>query len=148
MVSHQRGAVFPYFLLAYLGLSLMVAGGNFYTSHQAKRLKEMELLFVGNQYRQAIESFYQVQKTYPKNVDELINDPRFINRHHLRRPYRDPITGSPDWLILYSEDGKIVGVASSNTKEPVKKSNFSIKNNSFSGSKSYQDWQFIYLPAL
>src|SRR5207237_7930193 len=71
----------------YLGLLIIVAvmgaglaaTGTFF-SHAAQREKERELLFVGDQYRQAIGSYYRHSPgtgAYPKKLEELIEDKRF-----------------------------------------------------------------------
>src|SRR5712671_7176926 len=87
----------PAFLLqrgfTYLGVLLIVAVmgfglaafGELY-SHASQREKERELLFIGDQFRNAIESYYNKSpgaKLYPKKVEELLEDKRFpMPQHH------------------------------------------------------------------
>src|ERR1051325_8468823 len=47
-----------------------------------QREKEQELLFVGNQFRQAIGAFYEgtpgAAKQFPKKLEDLLQDQRYI----------------------------------------------------------------------
>ena len=102
----------PAFLLqrgfTYLGVLVIVAlmgfglaaFGELY-SHAAQREKERELLFVGDQFRNAIASYYNKSpgaKVYPRKLEDLLEDTRFpMPQHHLRRVYNDPMTGKADW---------------------------------------------------
>jgi type II secretory pathway pseudopilin PulG len=84
-----------------LGVLLMVAATGAglaaigeLASHALQREKEAELLFVGDQYREAIASYYRAQKTYPGKLDDLLEDKRApMPRRHIRKLYRDPMTG-------------------------------------------------------
>ncbi|NWG87725.1 MAG: type II secretion system protein [Hydrogenophilaceae bacterium] len=114
-----------------------------------KREKERELLFVGDQYRRAIESFWQAspkgQERLPKNFDELLKDPRFPDtRRHLRRAYRDPITGQVAWGLVKAPDGGIAGVYSLSEAESMKVANFPPGYESFETVPSYRQWVFQF----
>ena len=146
MLKHESGAVFPYFLIFCFILFSGVYGANLYGSHQVRRLKEAQLLFVGDQFCQAIKSYYLERKVYPDTLDELISDSRFINKHHLRKLYKDPITGEADWTLLFSNKQKIIGVASKSNAQPIKRSGFSELYKNFNNASHYSDWKFIYKP--
>jgi type II secretory pathway pseudopilin PulG len=148
----QRG--FTYFgvliIVAVMGMGL-AAFGELY-SRSAQREKERELLFVGNEYRQAIASYYAAgpdgTKTFPKKLEELVEDKRFQTpRHHLRRLYRDPITGTTEWGLIEIEGGGITGVYSRSEETPVKSGNFYARDKAFEDTLTYKDWVFGYSPA-
>ena len=87
------------FLVSVLGLLLALVGRNWQTA--VAREKEAQLLFVGDQYRSALTSYYRMtpgsEKRYPPQLQDLLRDPRFPNTvRHLRRLWPDPAsTSSP-----------------------------------------------------
>jgi type II secretory pathway pseudopilin PulG len=137
-------------VVAVMGMGL-AAFGELY-SRSAQRDKERELLFVGNEFRQAIAAYYQKSpgtKAYPKTLDELVEDKRFpVPQHHLRRVYRDPMTGSAEWgLVPAPGDAGIMGVHSRSEDAPVKSGNFDRRDAAFQDAPSYKDWVFFYSPS-
>jgi type II secretory pathway pseudopilin PulG len=135
--------------LAFGGATLAAAGG--LASHAAQREKERELLFIGNQYRQAIAAYYQRSpidgRRYPEKLEELVEDRRsLVPQRYLRRLYPDPITGSPDWGVVESPEGGIMGVYSRSAAAPIKSGNFSARDQAFTEAARYSDWQFVYAP--
>ena len=132
-------------LVAAMGAGLLAYGQM--ASHAAQREKEAELLFRGNQYRQAIEAFYRKDRTYPRKLEELLEDRRYPNPvHHLRKLYTDPITGQAEWGLLEGPGGGIMGVYSKSEDAPVKTGGFDLANKTFADAKRYADWQFFYAP--
>ena len=154
----------PRFLLrraegfTYLGVLLLVAIMGFglaafgeLHSHAAQRDKEQELLFIGAQFRDAIASYYNKSpgaKSYPKKLEELVEDKRFpMPQHHLRRVYRDPMTESVDWAVVEAPGGAgIMGVHSRSEEAPIKTGNFAAAEATFEGAENYSKWAFIYSP--
>jgi hypothetical protein len=68
-------------------------------------------------------------------------------QHHLRRIYRDPLTGSVDWALVEAPGGAgIMGVHSASTQAPIKTGNFAARDAAFEGAAKYADWQFVYVP--
>jgi len=133
------------FLVAVLGLGLAALGSVWSTLNQ--REKEAELLFIGDQYRRALISYYRLgpglDKHYPKKLADLLRDPRFPNTvRHLRRFWPDPISGG-DWALLRDEEGGIKGVHSTSTATPRKTAGFSRENAAFEGASQYADWAFV-----
>ena len=117
-----------------------------------QRERERELLFIGNQFREAIASYAAATpggvSQFPKTFSDLLEDKRFPNiRRHLRRVYADPMTGAPDWTLLM-EQGAIVGVASRSTRLPLKRGNFASSDREFANAASYADWKFLTGPVL
>ena len=66
---------------------------------EARREREQELIFRGNQYARGIFLFQQKMGRYPVSVKEMIesNGMRF-----LRKPYRDPMTRSGNWRFVHA----------------------------------------------
>jgi len=118
----------------------------------AQREKETELLFVGNQFREAIGLYYQrtpgAVKTYPKRLEDLLLDQRYpAKQRYLRKIFRDPMTGEAKWGIVAASGVGIAGVYSLGLEVPLKKSNFRLADRAFEDSESYSEWQFVYTPA-
>ena len=132
-------------MVAAMGAGLAVYGQM--ASHAAQREKEAELLFRGNQYRQAIQSYYKKDQKYPRALAELLEDRRYPNpAHHLRKLHADPITGRPEWGLMEAPGGGIMGVYSKSEEAPIKTRGFTLANKTFADAKRYADWQFFYTP--
>ncbi len=117
-------------------------------SQRRKLDREAELLFRGQSYVRAIRSYYDVEdpvKHYPRNLDDLLLDSRFIHKRHIRRLYNDPITGE-EWVLVRAADGGIAGVVSASDTAPVKRANFPKGLETFEGAGSYADWVFEFVP--
>jgi type II secretory pathway pseudopilin PulG len=137
------------FLVAGLGVAMAALGTMWHSV--AQREKERDLLFVGDQYRRAIESFWTVPlpvgtpRRLPKNFAELLVDPRFPQTvRHLRRVYRDPMTANGEWGLLNGPDGGIAGVFSLSEGTPFKRKNFPLAYAQFEAAQSYRDWVFRF----
>lgn len=133
------------FLVTLLGLLLAAVGTTW--SMRSQREKEAELLFIGDQYRRALISYYRLgpgpDQHYPKKLEDLLYDPRFPNTvRHLRRLWPDPITAG-DWALLRDEVGGIKGVHSRSTAKPRKTAGFSRENAAFEDASHYADWLFV-----
>lgn len=135
-------------IVAITGAALAAAGGLW--SHAAQRERERELLFVGEQYRQAIALYYWrtpgVVHEYPKSLEVLLEDKRYpMPQRYLRRIYRDPMTGTTDWGIVEAPGGAgIMGVYSKSEEIPIKSGNFPQRWASFEMARSYTDWKFVF----
>lgn len=134
------------FLVAGLGIAMAALGTMWHTAVQ--REKEKELLFIGNQYRQALDSFWKLTppggvRRLPKSLDELLTDPRYPNAvRHLRKIYRDPMTGNTEWGMLLDENGGILGIHSLSDGNPFKRSGFAAGLENLQDAASYRDWIF------
>jgi type II secretory pathway pseudopilin PulG len=136
-------------LIAVLGAGMAAYGE--IASHAAQREKEQELLFVGNQFRQAIGAYYErtpgAVKRFPQTLEELLQDKRHpMPQRHLRRLYADPITGKPQWGITPAPEGGIMGIHSPSEAPPIKTSGFAARDRAFDGAGRYADWHFMYIP--
>jgi type II secretory pathway pseudopilin PulG len=133
------------------GISLMAAVDIWQMQRQRER--EEQLIFVGEQYRQAIRKYYYSSPigsphTLPSSLEALLDDERYpIRVRHLRRLYPDPITGNSQWGEIKAGD-RIAGVYSLSESQPIKQAGFSPANENFVDSSSYQDWVFTFNGAL
>ncbi len=147
--SKQQGFAYLWtlMLVAFMGIGLAIGGDLYATSLQ--REKERELLFVGHQFRAAIERYMKanaggVQGVYPASLDDLLKDPRFPGmQRYLRRIYRDPITGKSEWGPVM-QNGRLVGVYSLSERAPIKQDNFDDADRTFRHKQRYADWKFTY----
>ena len=133
-------------LVAGMGLSLALAAQVWRTSLQ--RDKEAQLLFAGNQIREAITRYYArspgATKQFPARLEDLLKDNRFPQTvRHLRRIYIDPVTGKPEWALVMAPGGGIRGVRSLSNAEPLKVAGFAERDAAFSGAKRYSEWVFV-----
>jgi type II secretory pathway pseudopilin PulG len=143
--ARQRGLALLALLIALMLMSIALAGALDVWSLQVRREQEKQLLFVGDQYRQAILRYYRVGRVYPASVDDLLNDTRFPKpMHHLRQAYPDPITGKNDWLFAREGD-RIYGVYSSSEAPTIKRAEFPRRYADFENEETYGGWKFIYL---
>lgn len=131
------------FMVAILAGGLALVGEMWHTS--ARREKEAELLFVGHEYRKAIERYYLAGPArYPHSLEELVKDPRQpATARYLRKLYPDPITGK-EWALIKAPDDGIWGVHSVSDSAPLKTSGFKARDAGFEGAKRYSDWKFIH----
>ncbi len=133
------------FVLAIIGISLGAAGK--YWQNVMARDREEELLFRGDQYRLAIERYYYAlpgRPQYPPSVEELLKDSRTpTGKRHLRRQYKDPMTGEDFELLRDQLSKRIIGVYSKSEKTPLKQTNFPDQYINFEGKEKYSDWQFL-----
>jgi len=147
----QRGFTYLGVLLLTLLLSLTAAVAGAVWQLAAQRERERELLFVGQQYRDAIEQYLRrtppgtspVARRLPRQLADLLQDPRFPGTvRHLRRAYPDPMGPAAEWGLLRSVDGGIAGVYSTVARVPIKRSNFPA-GMAFANARSYRDWRFV-----
>ncbi|CAH0351544.1 hypothetical protein AQB9606_02206 [Aquabacterium sp. CECT 9606] len=115
-------------LLAALGQSWAI---------EARRQREMELVFRGEQIKAALLSYQEASptlpKTFPTRLEDLIEDQRGPDiKRHLRHLWPDPITGSTTWGLV-REGGFIRGVYSTSDRQPLRAPQ---------GISSYREWRF------
>jgi type II secretory pathway pseudopilin PulG len=146
----QRGAILMLLLVmvVVLGLAASMAGQSWRTTMQ--RAREVELLWRGQQYQQAIASYYAIKRgpqMFPAKLEHLLRDPRFPDVvRHLREPYNDPMTGEELELITDPAQ-RIIGVRSSSDLEPFQQDGFPEELDKLKGKSSYREWEFVFVPA-
>ena len=146
----ERGFTYIALLIAIalMGAGLGLAGSIWSTD--AKRERELDLLFAGDQIRHAIMSYHDESPAgqpsrFPAKLDDLVQDRRWpVTKRHLRKIFIDPMTNSHEWQLVRAPDNTIMGVNSSSEAEPLKRSGFPDDYANFSGAKTYRDWQFVY----
>lgn len=133
------------FAIAIAGIAL--AGTGVLWQLESRREKEKELLFIGEEYRHAIGSYYNKSpgavKQFPEKLEDLVHDKRFPNPiRHLRRLYRDPMMAGSEWELI-REQGRISGVASRSLDKPLKIAGFPPEQADFEDAASYAEWRFV-----
>ena len=132
--------------LAIIGIGLSATSEVWTQSRQ--REKEEELLFVGNQFRQAITRFYiqspPAGRRFPMTLEELVDDVRAPDKpaHHLRKLYPDPMTNGAPWGEIRLPSGQLVGVYSQSVDAPFKVFGFALRDKDFLDKEHYADWIF------
>ncbi len=150
---HQQGFTYLALLFAVAIAGAVFAAIGVVWSQANQREKEAELLFVGNQFRQAIAVYYQrtpgTLKRYPQKIENLIEDGRYLaTQRYLRKLYADPMTGKTEWGFVMAPEGGIMGVYSLSTGKPIKNAGFAQADEAagFAKAASYADWRFAYAP--
>lgn len=141
--------------MAYLGLILSLALMSIAAlatmqvhSFMQRRVAEEDLLFIGQQFQQALISYANATPSgmlrAPTSLDDLLRDPRYPQpRRHLRQLYPDPMNLQDDWGLVLSPDGKgIIGIYSKSDRVPIKIAQFPVSLRDFEGKKSYREWVF------
>lgn len=143
----QRGYTYVLALAAVVIVSIFAEAASLLTSRTVQAGKETELIFRGLAYRNAIKSYHQSGGNFPRNLEDLLKDPRSPNRRHIRALYLDPMAKEgQEWLLIRAADGSIAGVASKSKQEPLKKTNFPKGLEKFENVVSYSEWIFEYIP--
>jgi type II secretory pathway pseudopilin PulG len=145
----ESGFTYLWTLMAVAMLGVGLATAAEIHSIATRREQERELIFIGHQFRAALRSYNHAQlragrREYPANLEELLKDNRFPGiRRHLRRIYKDPITGESEWGVVLVA-GRIVGVHSLSQEHPLKQDGFEPDDAAFRGQERYSDWIFTY----
>jgi type II secretory pathway pseudopilin PulG len=146
-LRREAGFTYVVLLFAVAIASIAMAGTGTLWQMESRREKEMELLFIGEQYRMAISSYYAKtpggEKQYPVKLEDLILDKRFPNPvTHLRRLYRDPMMADGQWELI-RQQGRILGVASRSIDRPIKIAGFLPVQEGFETAEKYSGWRFL-----
>lgn len=130
--------------VALIGIGLAITGDVWRTT--AQREREDELLFIGGEFRRALNAYYEGSsgaKRFPPTLEALLRDERYSTvRRYLRKMYVDPMTGQAQWGVVRRPDGAIVGVYSLSGARPLRTANFSASEEEFAGKRSYTEWVF------
>ncbi len=130
-------------------LAILAAAVSELVSYEVRHDKEMELLFRGGAYARAIGAYYRAgpagkAHTYPRQLEDLLFDPRFPRKRYLRALYPEPFGAG--WALVRSADSGITGLASQCQEKPQKQDNFPPEFQNFTGTAHYSDWIFLYQP--
>ena len=132
-------------VLALTALAAVQTGQRLADARQ--RENEDELLFVGEQYRQAILSYWRqspgVVRTWPARLEDLLEDKRFPQkRRHLRKLYTDPMSPETAWGVV-NQGSAVIGVYSLAEGLPFRQAGFSEAQRGFADAQRYADWRFV-----
>jgi type II secretory pathway pseudopilin PulG len=144
----QAGFSYLGILVLVVVIGLMLAAAGEVASTQARREREVELLFAGHQYRIAIERYVRTNRRWPTTLADLVEDTSggVTSQHFLRRLYPDPMTRAADWTLLPAPNGGFMGVASTSAQVPLKRVGFDAQDVDFDKAEKYSDWGFVYQP--
>ena len=136
-------------LISIAGIGM--AGVGLVWHQNAQRENEKELLFIGEEYRKAIGSYYEsspgAAKQFPLSLDDLLLDKRFPNtKRHIRKLYADPIARNTQWGLI-KQQAQITGIYSVSKLTPLKKFGFADQYEIFSTAVEYNEWKFNYIPS-
>lgn len=153
MPCRQCGLTYLALLLAVALTSITLAATGTLWSFERQREKEAELLFIGEQFRQAIRRYYEASpgsvKHYPAGLDDLLQDLRFLGvERRLRQIYIDPMTGARQWGLVRAPEGGIMGVHSLADGRPIKTAGFALRDADLEGKTKYSEWRFVYRPVV
>ena len=140
-------------LVVLLALGGMVAVNYGQSAHDARlRERETQLLWTGQQFRHALESYYLATpgpvKHLPVHLEDLLRDNRFPQPvRHLRRLYTDPVQPDVPWGLL-KRGNQIIGVYSQADGTPFKTTDLGPGLEAAQGASSYADWRFMFVPRV
>ena len=157
IASHQPEDGFTFlglmFLIAVMGIVASAAASTW--AFTSQRDKEVDLLFAGHAYREAIMRYAAAhareRQPYPLELSQLLGgSDRLVPVRFLRRLYFDPMTGGPDWGLVRTPDGGITGVYSLSTRKPLRIVSVEGRDDGidFARAKTYSNWVFGVNPAL
>ena len=144
----QSGFTYLAALLLIILLGVFAAKAATAWNFAAQRDRERELLFIGGEFRRALESYRKAHagspQPYPTDLTQLLGPgDRIEPARYLRRLYPDPMTGRIQWGLVRTPQGGIVGVHSSSNDPPVRIAAVSATDSiDFAHATSYRDWIF------
>ncbi|MBL0010223.1 MAG: hypothetical protein IPP22_02805 [Nitrosomonas sp.] len=102
MPQLENGFVYLWALFAIALAGIVMAGTGQVWQAKSLREKEAELLYIGEQFRKAVMSYYNTgPKQYPESLEDLLHDTRTpAVKRHLRKIYTDPITNTAEWGLI------------------------------------------------
>lgn len=147
--ADEKGYAYVMVLAAVVVMAILAGAAAILTSYEVRHDREEELLFRGLAYERAIQNYYLSQQpgmtpSFPRRLEDLLLDPRFIHQRYLRALYPDPM--GKEWSLVQAPDGGIAGVASQSKEKPLQQDNFPNVFSNFTGARHYSDWIFLYQP--
>jgi hypothetical protein len=96
------------FFTALMLIAVMAAAPRILT--EAKRQKEQEMIWRGNQYVRGVKLYYRKMGRFPTSVDDLTK-PKTGSLRFMRQAYKDPMnTGDGSWRLIYvGPAGQLIG---------------------------------------
>jgi type II secretory pathway pseudopilin PulG len=151
MANRQDGFAYLGLLVAIAVMGVVQAALCQAWHADARRQKEQQLLFAGNELRAALELYYSQSPPkslrQPLRLEDLLKDARRPSTaRYLRKLYPDPITGKVEWGLIRGAGGEIHGVHSLSEQKPLKQSGFDRADRQFAGAQKYSEWVFMAAP--
>lgn len=107
----NRQGGFAYMLALIVMMTMIAATGVILEqgATQARRNREAEMIWRGNQYKRAIRLYYHKTGKYPQRIDDLTKG--LPQLHFLRQEYKDPTNKNDgSWRFIYvNAAGSIIG---------------------------------------
>lgn len=146
-----RGFTYVWMLFAVALGGVALAGAGSAWDVRVRREKEADLLAAGDEIARALTDYYrftpQAAKELPARLEDLLADSRSgAPKRHLRRVYRDPLTGRGEWGMVMRE-GRIAGVYSLAPGTPLKRDGFGPAQQGFANAGTYAAWVFAAVTA-
>jgi type II secretory pathway pseudopilin PulG len=119
----QRGYTYLLVLFLIAGLGIVAAQAGSVWQHAAQRDREADLLAIGVEFARALQSYRTAsgEGVFPESLESLVEDRRgSVTVRHLRRVYRDPISGETRWG-MERIGGRITGVFSLSQDKPIRR---------------------------
>lgn len=148
----RRDAGFTYLaLIIMVAIIGLVGAATLRTDALLRRAAaERELLEVGAAFSEALRSYAEAtprgQPQQPPSLQELLKDSRFPGvRRHLRKIVMDPITGKPEWGIVFVNKvngSGVLAIYSLSQNRPLKVANFDVRFPGFENKEHISDWKF------
>lgn len=150
-MTRQCGFTYLGLLFAIAFFGLMLAGTGEVWQLTARREREEQLLFIGREFSHALAAYRDAtpvgqSPAWPRKLEDLVEDRRLpVVRHHLRRIYVDPMTGTTEWGLVKA-GADIVAIHSLSAAPPLKQAGFrGGGQEEFAGAQTYAQW--IFKPA-
>ena len=135
----QRGFVMAMLMALITIMGILLMKGIPAITAEVQREQEAELIFRGESIAKAIKIFAQKSSRYPMALTEL----ETIRPRIIRKIYKDPMTESGEWDLIYAVqpgatgDTRSLPIVGVRSKSP--KDSFRIYNN----KTIYSDWAFM-----
>jgi|WetSurMetagenome_2_1015567.scaffolds.fasta_scaffold60072_3 hypothetical protein len=99
-LGRESGVIFIWILVSFFVMAVLLIAGVQPASIMAKREKEAELVFRGEEYVEAIRSFQQEHGgAYPTKLKQLLEQGPKKHRY-IRRLYKNPFDVEGKWILL------------------------------------------------
>lgn len=150
-LRRPHGYTYLFVLFAVAVLGLVSAQAGLVWQAVAQREREAELLAIGVEMARALARYRGEtpagQSPMPTRLEQLVEDQRFPTpRRHLRRIYRDPLTGRAEWGVVKTGD-VIVGVHSLSKMAPLRREDLPLElGNAAKSATMYSEW--VFQPSL
>ncbi len=145
--GRQRGYTYLLVLFLVAGLGAFAAQAGVVWQAVAQREREAELLAIGSEIARAIARYRDETPAgapqWPTSLEQLVEDRRYPQpRRHLRRIYRDPLTGRAEWGLVRAGDA-VVGIHSLSTQAPIRRADLPPElDRAAESATSYSEWVF------